>query len=663
MNIVAHNLVAMNALRHFNITGTRKEKVAEKLSSGYRINRAADDAAGLAISEKMRRQIRGLNQGAQNIQEGIGYFQVADGALNEVQEMLHRLEELAVKSANGTNSKEDREYIDSEVQQIKEEMDRIFDTTTYNERKIWEVTGTKKLLGTERKRAITSTTSSGSVNVTNATYDKLAVGSYLINADDTGISISWTSYANENYETEKIDWDTLEANNYSFEMSDYFDSQAAPELFDDAGNPLFKKKISFRVQEGAERQDIIASLNGTSMNSYTNVDLSLRYEDPTGASKSGAVTAWASDMNYSAAYASKANSTNGRDFDAADDDFFEPEGGNGAANLIAFPSESDYLDARDSDETWTFAFELEGVGRVTATSTKVTYGANERGPEDEGTWWEYYNTTENGKPVQKVRAISYEIESGALGDVMNALTGAALSGSPGVLSENYGGSTNGGGYINIRFEMKADNAFSYGNTSSDDVGYFTLQINVNASDTEQSVLDKINDSLNADTVLDFYSYSGTSDSASIGSLSPRTVMVDAPIWGGACDFWVQAGPEANQRIDFVYDSLSLLELKLEDTNVMTVDDANDAIDDVKNALRIVSEQRSLFGAYQNRLEHAYKVNQNIEENTQAAESLIRDTDMAAAMMEYAQINILSQAGQAVLAQANQSNQGILKLLE
>lgn len=663
MNIVAHNLVAMNALRHFNITGTRKEKVTEKLSSGYRINRAADDAAGLAISEKMRRQIRGLNQGAQNIQEGIGYFQVADGALNEVQDMLHRLEELAVKSANGTNAETDREYIDGEVQQIKEEMDRIFETTTYNERKIWEVTGAKKLLGTERKKAINSTTGYTSVTVTNATYDKLAVGSYQIKADDTGLSVAWTAYSGKNYETKKVDWDTLEANDYAFEMSDYIDSQADAELFDGAGNPLFQKKISFRVQEGAKRQDIINSLNGATMSSGPHVSLSARYEDTTGASKSGDVSVWSSGMEYTAAYASKANSADGRDFDAADDDFFEPEGGSGAANLILSPSESDYMNARNSSETWTFAFDLKGVGRVTATSGEVTYGANERGPEDEGTWWEYYNTTENGKPVQKVRSLSYEINSGTLGDVMDALTGAALSGSPGVLATDKGGSTDAGGYINIRFEMTADTPFSYGNTSDDKVGYFILRINVDASDTEQSVLDKINDTLNANTILDVYASSGTSDSAGIGSLSTRTIMVDAPIWGGACDFWVQAGPEANQRIDFTYDSLSLLALGMEDTNVLTVDDANESIDTVKEALRTVSEQRSLFGAYQNRLEHAYNINKNIEENTQAAESLIRDADMASEMMEYAQLNILSQAGQAVLAQANQSNQGILKLLE
>jgi len=130
--VVAHNLSAMNSQRQFSIVGKRQAKNAEKLSSGYKINRAADDAAGLAISEKMRRQIRGLNQGSNNIQDGISIVQVADGALSEVQDMLHRISELTVKAMNGTNAEEDRSYIQLEVEEIINEVDRIGKTTTFN---------------------------------------------------------------------------------------------------------------------------------------------------------------------------------------------------------------------------------------------------------------------------------------------------------------------------------------------------------------------------------------------------------------------------------------------------------------------------------------------------------------------------------------------------
>jgi len=151
--VIAHNLTAMNAMRQFNIVGSTKKKSTEKLSSGYKINRAADDAAGLAISEKMRRQIRGLTQASANVQEGIGFVQTADGALNEIHDMLGRMTELSIKSANGTLTDDDREYINDEFSQLKSEIDRVFKTTSFNDRLIWdsEATG-KKVIGYEKNR-------------------------------------------------------------------------------------------------------------------------------------------------------------------------------------------------------------------------------------------------------------------------------------------------------------------------------------------------------------------------------------------------------------------------------------------------------------------------------------------------------------------------------
>lgn len=145
--IVQHNLAAMNANRMFNITNNAKAKTTEKLSSGYRINRAADDAAGLAISEKMRRVIRGLNQGAENIQDGISLCQVADGALSTVDDILQRMNELSVQAANGTNSDEDREYIQEEIDQLVTEIDRIGETTSFNEIKIFDESEIENRMG------------------------------------------------------------------------------------------------------------------------------------------------------------------------------------------------------------------------------------------------------------------------------------------------------------------------------------------------------------------------------------------------------------------------------------------------------------------------------------------------------------------------------------
>ena len=135
---ITHNMMAWNANNNLKTVTGKRAKTAEKLSSGYRINRAADDAAGLAISEKMRRQIRGLNKGAENAADGISWSQSGDGALNEAHDILHRMTELTVKSLNGTNTESDRMALEYEFEQLQSELDRITTTTTFNEISIFE---------------------------------------------------------------------------------------------------------------------------------------------------------------------------------------------------------------------------------------------------------------------------------------------------------------------------------------------------------------------------------------------------------------------------------------------------------------------------------------------------------------------------------------------
>ena len=129
---INHNLMAMNTHRQLGINNTRGSKAMEKLSSGLRVNRAADDAAGLSISEKMRGQIRGLTQAARNTQDGISFIQTAEGALNEVSAMLVRMKELAVQYANGTLSEEDKLNIEAELDQLAEEIGTITSESTFN---------------------------------------------------------------------------------------------------------------------------------------------------------------------------------------------------------------------------------------------------------------------------------------------------------------------------------------------------------------------------------------------------------------------------------------------------------------------------------------------------------------------------------------------------
>jgi len=144
--VVQHNLTAMNSNRMLGLTQSSLAKSTEKLSSGYKVNRAADDAAGLAISEKMRRQVRGLTQASANAQDGISTVQTAEGALNEVHDMLQRMNELANKAANDTNMSEDRSYIKAEIDALVTEIDRVQSTTTFNQQNLLTGSFSKKKL-------------------------------------------------------------------------------------------------------------------------------------------------------------------------------------------------------------------------------------------------------------------------------------------------------------------------------------------------------------------------------------------------------------------------------------------------------------------------------------------------------------------------------------
>ena len=178
--VVQHNLTAMNSNRMLGLTTSAQAKSTEKLSSGYKINRAADDAAGLSISEKMRRQIRGLTQASANAQDGISCVQTAEGALNEVQDMLQRMNELAVKGENGTLTSTDRSYIQSEVRQLMSEIDRVQSTTTFNEQNLLDGSFSNKGLqvGAESGQHISITIKNMSTNelIANAVANKSKFG-------------------------------------------------------------------------------------------------------------------------------------------------------------------------------------------------------------------------------------------------------------------------------------------------------------------------------------------------------------------------------------------------------------------------------------------------------------------------------------------------------
>lgn len=197
--VVQHNLTAANTNRQLGITTNGLQKSTEKLSSGYKINRAADDAAGLSISEKMRNQIRGLNKASDNAQDGISLVQTAEGALNEVHSMLQRMSELAVQASNGTNATQDRTALDNEVQQLKTEIERVGTTTQFNKMDIltgdFSSNNEKTLqVGANQDQVITIAISALTSTVGSALDDTVKVGT--ASAAQSSITIIQNSITN-----------------------------------------------------------------------------------------------------------------------------------------------------------------------------------------------------------------------------------------------------------------------------------------------------------------------------------------------------------------------------------------------------------------------------------------------------------------------------------
>ncbi len=481
--VVQHNLTAMNSNRMLGLTTASQAKSTEKLSSGYKINRAADDAAGLSISEKMRKQIRGLTQASSNAQDGISAVQTAEGALNEVQDMLQRMNELAVKAANGTQSEDDRSYIQNEIDQLTTEIDRVAETTKFNE-------------------------------------------TYLLKGDQDNEKAYTYTYGTA---TNKVATVTMPAT----------DSQKGTKL-----------TVAFKDTASGDAQNEVAKLirdQGLSV-TYTSVASTTANKFDVTASVSLNGT-----DKYSVA-------KNGNDYDIKDSK------GNAIATITV--TNTGLGNAKDD--------KIEGSETITASEAKAGYSNGET--------IKYYDKDGNGIPEN------------ALG--------------------KYFSSTSAGGTV---------------------------------TSTPRSDAPQIYDAL------------GNKITAAAADVTGKQDLT------GALTLTLHVGADAtsNNQISVNLDAMSAKGLGVNGLKVDGADDTNakNAIETIKESIQKVSTQRSALGAVQNRLEHTINNLDNVVENTTSAESQIRDTDMATEMVKYSNNNILAQAGQAMLAQSNQANQGVLSLLQ
>ena len=508
--IVQHNITAMNANRMLGLTTGSLSKSTEKLSSGYRINRAADDAAGLTISEKMRKQIRGLDQASTNAEDGVSAVQTAEGALTEVHSMLQRMNELAVQASNGTNSQDDRQAIQDEISQLTTEIDRVAETTKFNEIYLLKGdNGTKTTNLKAHDAGLKGTLTDNGDGTATFTMDALKTGDK--------VSIGGKEYT------------------IGSSLDDVKDLIAAPKTGSvdvTIGDKTFKIASNGDVQNA----------DGTKLYVKT-----------------------ADGETAAATFSATADLTTETTFKKDD-----PTTGTATPNTAV---------TVDDLKEYVTANKLVKVGTVSATAMTDVAGAGADGIDDN-------DVTLITKEKAYELAGKELLAANSIGDTEGH---AAVTNGDGTPLAHTGG--DGSFKINVA-QSKVANTLS-----------FNLHVGSDADMTNKI-------QVNIDTMNSSY--------------------------------------------------LGIKNLNVADDSGKA---ATYAIDAIADAVAKVSEQRSALGAVQNRLEHTIDNLDNVVENTTSAESRIRDTDMAEEMVNYSKNSILQQAGQSMLAQANQANQGVLSLLQ
>ncbi len=547
--VVQHNLRAMNANRMLGITQGTLSKSAEKLSSGYKVNRAADDAAGLSISEKMRKQIRGLSQASLNAEDGISAVQTAEGALTEVHDMLQRMNELATKASNGTNALSDRQTIQDEVDQLLTEIDRVAETTKFNE--------TYLLKG-----------------------DEDTVKKY-VNAKDAGLNgvlSEGATKATFTMNTLKVG-DTVQIAGRTYTIGEYSET-AAGEVLNADGT------VGTAAVEG-KYQHITDSLQQAKVGEQITLD--------------GVQYTVVADAKMEAANAAGAG-----------------------------PVKS--LENADKNELSITSI----TNKIHEGSHAIYKGVNYYAMQDR------VDPTKGGDPT----------------------VAAEINGVPnGVDDNNTNVITAHKAYQMIQKELILANNVGTDVKAADvkTTNITTIKSDGTAGTAQQAAFDSITNAATENTNFNNLGYNKADSPKLAFIIEKGQVNVKEDL-----NFSLHVGADADitNKIGVGIKALDTAGLGIKGLNVKdtTGAAATYAIDSIADAIATVSSQRSLLGAVQNRLEHTINNLDNVVENTTAAESQIRDTDMATEMVKYSNANILSQAGQSMLAQGNQSNQGVLSLL-
>ncbi len=565
---IQHNITALSAYRNLTNNNSAVAKNLEKLSSGYRINRAGDDAAGLAISEKMRAQITGLKTAQKNANDGISLVQTAEGALTEVHSMLNRMVELATQAANGTYYDEDRANLQSEIEQLKNEIDRIADGTNFN--------GINLLDGS-------LSTTGGSKTIT--------IGGNASSYKSAGTKGSYE--ANEAYSAADL----------AFKENDTFEYTVSLENGE-----------SHTIKLTAQKD---ASGNVSKLVSGDGQVYTITSNGATGAAK-------VSEIDQ--AILGELNKTSlAKDYNITAKD--------GKIKLEALKEGTDTPRVSAMDASWTIG------GTEPAASNNLKIGVDETKALDPGREIDASSITlYNGKNYDDA---VFTIN----GHKFVVMTGSDLAASLGENGKDMNATNGLGADVTI---LVADGTDGHHGLEQGVDANFEQNIAKIKEVTGLNVTDAISET---PATLDNGIDAGGGIRLSKGDSNGGLVL---QIGDTSADF--------NQLRVSVKD-MHAKAMGIADIDVSTQTGASAAIDKIKSAITYVSSTRGDLGAIQNRLEHTINNLSVTTENMTAAESRIRDVDMAEEMMAYTKNNILVQASQAMLAQANQIPQGVLQLLQ
>ena len=593
--VVQHNMQAMNSSRMLNITTDAQAKNTEKLSSGYKINRASDDAAGLSISEKMRKQVRGLDRASTNASDGVSCVQTAEGALNEVHSMLQRMNELCVQAANGTNSLSDRQAIQNEIGELSTEIDRIAETTKFNE--------TLLLKGDNGLK--NSYINCHDAGLEGTLIQNTTEGTFTMVALEAGDKYT---IGGVRYEIGAVD-NTEVAHALNMDGSQY--NYGVTATYTDTNGKTHDVNILLAIGDQIDGKTIVA--DDTASPTTTQIRLS----DVTKQYKEGAAT---HAITIDTARVTSAITADAKRLGVTHDgNTVTPTA---PANLKGMFDLAIGDTITIDDKSYTISAN-DDVANAQITSTKIlellTMGSSVKYNGNSVT--RFSDNTDPGTTTGK------DSEGNLFtGDAAKTLLDKS---NPTLINANQA-------YELVKIELKAAST----------VGATTVGATVEPIWKEVDVL----------------SSTGVYSKSIAFTINKGYVEVQ-----NALTFNLHVGADADMgnKIQVSIEAMNSKSLGIEGLNLAdtTGKGATYAIDAIADAILRVSDQRAELGAAQNRLEHSIANLDNVVENTAAAESRIRDTDMADAMVEYSKNNILQQAGQSMLAQANQATQGVLNLLQ